>query len=45
MAKPDTVQGITCTSARPTLAAAILLACVLSVPVFLILSLIDWLFL
>jgi hypothetical protein len=30
---------------RPTRAAALTLACVLSVPVFVILSLVDWLFL
>ncbi|MDU9003802.1 hypothetical protein [Sedimentitalea todarodis] len=44
MARSDTVYDINCPAARPTRAAALLLACILSVPVFLILSLINWLF-
>ncbi|WP_424986319.1 hypothetical protein [Microbulbifer sp. S227A] len=42
---PDTVQGVTCPSTRPTRAAALLLASILSVPVFAVLSLVDWLLL
>jgi hypothetical protein len=42
MKKQTTVQGVTARAPRPTRAAAVLLACVLSIPVFVVLSLIEW---
>lgn len=43
MKKPNTVHGVTAPAPRPTKAATMLLACTVSVPVFIFLSLIEWL--
>ncbi|MEP2715761.1 hypothetical protein [Pseudophaeobacter sp.] len=45
MKKHVPVLGKIAPNPRVTLSAAFALACVLSVPVFLVLSLVDWLFL
>ncbi|EAQ44930.1 hypothetical protein MED193_22511 [Roseobacter sp. MED193] len=45
MKKHLSVQGQIAPNPKMTLTAAFVLACVLSVPVFTLLSLVDWLFL
>jgi len=42
---PVKVLGHSAPNPRMTLSAAALLACALSVPVFIVLTLVDWLFL
>jgi len=42
MEKRFSVQGVTATAPRPTKAMAMLLASALSVPVFIVLNLIEW---
>ncbi|MFD3189683.1 hypothetical protein ACFMPD_05340 [Sedimentitalea sp. HM32M-2] len=45
MARNSSIRAKAAAAPRPTRAAAVVLATVLSVPVFLLLSLIDWLLL
>ncbi|MCF6232054.1 MAG: hypothetical protein L3J36_02955 [Rhodobacteraceae bacterium] len=42
MKSKESVQGITSRAPRPTRGAAVLVACALSIPVFVVLSLIEW---
>jgi len=44
MKTQETVQGQVAPPPRPTRAGALLLAAVLAVPVFVVLSLIEWVF-
>jgi hypothetical protein len=43
MRKRNSVQGVIAQAPRPTKAAAIMLATAMSIPVFFVLSLIEWL--
>jgi len=45
MKKLIAIRGVTATTPRPTKAAAMFLATAVSIPVFVVLTLIEWVFL